>query len=254
MLKKIFQTEWHNIKFTEFSKLSKMRIADSEFYKSFYVYFFSKYDSYEELDTNWKVHKKKVANYIADNYELLKKKILALGVGTGYIEKELYLKGVHDLYIQEIRKEPLKWIKEYIPEQQIFAGFFPTCISSSHKFDLIYISGIEYVLKDDELIQLLKNVKSYLKKGGKCLLLSYTFEEDKKILKEIIDTIAEFKKDMMRLSSIILNSNNKEQFWGYIRSISRFKYLFQKAGFNKISIKELNENIGFKMLIVESEK
>jgi len=44
-----YQTDWKNIKFSSFAKLSSPTIAGPEFYNSFYEAVFEKYSGYESL-------------------------------------------------------------------------------------------------------------------------------------------------------------------------------------------------------------
>ena len=52
-MRKIFQKEWHGILFGDFTKMSSRRLADADFYKSFYRHLLTKYHDWSDLDPEW---------------------------------------------------------------------------------------------------------------------------------------------------------------------------------------------------------
>jgi len=85
-MKKLFQTEWHGIKFSSFAVLNQKEIATVDFYKSFYSVLFNKYNDYSELDESWRESKAMIARFITNQFQLNNKKIGSIGCGIGYVE------------------------------------------------------------------------------------------------------------------------------------------------------------------------
>lgn len=87
-MQKFYQTEWFNIQFSSFTKMNSSIQADEEFYNKFYIEFFNKFTSYEQLPENWKKDKRLLADFI---FEQIKDKanVLSIGCGNGFIENEL---------------------------------------------------------------------------------------------------------------------------------------------------------------------
>ena len=68
-MKKFYQTEWQDIKFESFSKLSQDEIADEDFYTKFYEIFFSRYFRYEDINASWLNNKEIDARFIIDQIQ-----------------------------------------------------------------------------------------------------------------------------------------------------------------------------------------
>ena len=225
-MQKIWQTEWFNIKFNEFTDLNPDKIADSEFYKKFYELFFKKYQSYDDIDDNWKIQKKNVA---LDIYSNIKKNesysILSIGCGIGYIEK--CIKDISDKNKDNLKLTALDpnqsskcWIKDFL---HFKAGYFPESVKKMY-FDLVFFSNIDYAMNDDDYILFLKSIYEFKVPR---LILAYlskvknnwsTFEHLKEIIKPLYHKL------------------KPHQFWGYLRSIDEHIDLLNKAGFSQFEI------------------
>lgn len=227
-MRKIFQKEWHGICFKDFVITSSDRMPDVEFYKLFYSRLLDKYHDWGDLDPDW-IKLKLDAARLLDSQFLGKKnlKILSLNCGLGVIERELIAQGYNNLSITETSVESLAWIKKYVPQENIFIGFFPNCLPLDRIYDIIYLASAEYFLNQDELILLLKEVKNRLVDGGRCILVSWSFESD-----AFLDKIVSFTKYFLKYLFQILLIKDRGQFWGYSRSRSDFHYAFNKAEFN----------------------
>lgn len=64
-MKRMYETEWQGIKFSDFAKLSTTDLADAKFYNAFYRELFRRYKGYEDIDISWRRHKQGVADWIA---------------------------------------------------------------------------------------------------------------------------------------------------------------------------------------------
>ena len=176
-MKKLYQNIWHDIKFKDFYKIAKNDLPDSTFYEKFYDLFHEKYSSYEELDRVWVKDKLEYIEIFKKSTKFRKNsRILSVGCGTGLIEKELIQNhDFNNIEVTEVTDSPLKWLKKYISPLNIHIGYFPDCIKHDNKFDLIILSGIDYVFTDKEFITLIKNVNKSLSENGECILISASF-------------------------------------------------------------------------------
>jgi SAM-dependent methyltransferase len=239
-MKKLYQSEWHNISFKSFSKISSKRIADETFYHAFYEQFFKKYSSWSDLDPQWLELKKNTADFIKKNKKIIKEsKILSIGCGLGLIEKTLIEEGFVNLEINEVSINPLTWLSPYIAANKIHIGQFPDCLPTDCHFDFIYLAGIEYFFDQNQLIQFLRLVKDRLKKEGICLLISWSI--DKEDEKRILIKIKEFTKQLL-ISFGFLVKYRQMQFWGYIRKRADFFEAMFASGFSNIRDGFLKKN------------
>lgn len=241
-MKKIFQTYWHGILFRDIAKTSTKKLADAEFYEEFYKVFLAKHKGWEDLDPKWVKSKLTTIQLIKSRFGgNTDAKILSLSCGIGFIEKELINSGFTNLDITETSELPLKWIKQIVPQNRIFTGFFPGCIPKNSFYDFIYISGSEYFLNQQELMALLNNAKSRLVKGGKVILISFSFESS-----AIVDKIKILAKSLIKYLLGCLRIKERGQFWGYSRTRGEFNGIMNKAGYLNIRdglIQQNKENI-----------
>ena len=64
-MRELYQTEWHNIKFNDITKISENSLPDERFYNSFYQEFFNRYDDFSDLDPDWIRLKEGVSDHCA---------------------------------------------------------------------------------------------------------------------------------------------------------------------------------------------
>jgi cyclopropane fatty-acyl-phospholipid synthase-like methyltransferase len=88
-MESFYQTEWHGIKFNDVTIVSSEKLAESDFYNSFYAAFFKKYFNYEELDPSWRQTKDEIADWISNQVKP-GFKVLSVGCGLGYMETKMY--------------------------------------------------------------------------------------------------------------------------------------------------------------------
>ena len=60
-MERFYQTEWQGIQFSDVTTISSTKLADSDFYTSFYTRLFEKYSNYDELDSSWRQNKMEIA-------------------------------------------------------------------------------------------------------------------------------------------------------------------------------------------------
>ena len=164
--------------------------------------------------------KNKAADEINKNLNNSKNSsILSLGAGLGVIEKKLYDFGYKNLYIQEVSKKATIYSREFLEEERFFIGTFPDCINNNYKFDYILLSAIEYLFNDKELENLLFNVRRFMHKKSKLIILSTSIEEESAVfqIKAIIKRVL-----------IKIRLFDPGQFWGYARKLKELKRISKK--------------------------
>tara|TARA_X000000368_G_scaffold408894_1_gene390106 strand:- start:743 stop:1465 length:723 start_codon:yes stop_codon:yes gene_type:complete len=223
-MKKIYQNEWFDIKFSDLGiELSKKEVASVEFYSAFYRKFYQIYSSYSDLPKNWLSIKNEVAIHINNNLGD-KRNILSIGCGNGYIENKLI---ENNKSLNIIAIEPSIDSSHLLSNSniKILNGYFPAILKGRYKasdFDYIYASSIDYVFDDTSYKEFLKSIFEF---GIQDFLLTEVFLSEKGLINKIKDTLREIK--------IKLEINNEIQFWGYLRTIEEHISFLQIAGYTK---------------------
>lgn len=233
-MKKIYQTEWQNIKFADFVTLSENELAGSEFYQAFYKVFFQKYKQWNDIPAQWRSGKTKWADFIGGRIQP-GSKVLSVGCGLGFVEHLLHQQHPEmDLYIHEVAPSAWKWISEEVPKDHQFIGMMPECMPTGIQFDTIYLGTIDYTFDDESLIGFLQIVRSFLTKDGKCLLVSASFLPVPETPKEMIVALLRNIKGITSALQGVFKKTSKGQFWGWKRSRKEYLALMQKAGFKNL--------------------
>ncbi len=232
-MKKMWLTEWHNINFNEFWKLDSNNIAGAEFYSEFYSRFFMKYNDWNVLDKKWIDQKTCISNFITNNIcnkvgNSQSLKILSVGSGIGIIEKKIFENGIKNIYAQELSDKPLKWIKQILPEKNILIGNITDRLNQYESFDIIYLCAVDYALNDKELLELLQDIKKFLREKGILIIISATY------LRQTFFITKYYIKIILRIILDKLNIKPLGQFWGYARTQKNYNQLMSKLLFNKI--------------------
>ena len=140
-MRAFYETEWLNIQFSSFAKLSSKIIAGPEFYDAFYCALFEKYANYISLPTDWRRNKDEIADWLLVQM-LDKSRVLSVGCGLGYMEQRLWqqnAKGIN-LHVQDFASESLRWLRQVIPTENLHnAG-----VGQVGEYDLIYLSAVDY--------------------------------------------------------------------------------------------------------------
>jgi ubiquinone/menaquinone biosynthesis C-methylase UbiE len=119
-MKPLYQTEWQNIPFSSFTKLSSKTLPGPKFYNAFYRAVIEKYQNYEALDADWRRNKSDLADWLAEQFHE-GARVLSVGCGLGYMESRLWqLHGDRmDLYVQDYATDAHLWLKQVMPEDHI---------------------------------------------------------------------------------------------------------------------------------------
>ncbi len=217
-MQKIYQLDWFGIPFDSFTQISDTKIAGSEFYEAFYVEFYKKYHSCDELSEVWKNCKLNIARHI-DDITKDKRNICSIGCGLGVIEKYLaeQLNNQRNILAIEPSATNTKWLKN-VKGIDVRNGFFPDAIQNNEcDIDFTYASTIDYVFNDTQYLDFLKSVKIF---GIKDFLLTELFMPGpmwKYYLKECL---------------ALIGLRKRGQFWGYFRTIDEHIGFLSRAGFN----------------------
>jgi SAM-dependent methyltransferase len=221
-MRKLYQKEWFGIDFRSLATLDSKRLADTVFYDKFYDEFYKKFPSFEELPDDWKRDKKLIADFIlklSNNNE----RILSIGCGNGYIEYLVRKEGRNITAIEPSAKAT-KFLRQF-SDVKLYEGYFPKCLDdTSESFDLAWMSTIEYVFDEKELLQMLNDIRDY---GIRSLLLVSVAVYGRYSIMPFIKHMAMKVLSLMRLREL-------GQFWGYVRTPEELIKAFIKAGFKDI--------------------
>lgn len=221
-MRAFYQTEWHGIPFCNFCKTSANTPASPSFYSAFYRAFFDKYDGYDKLDINWRRNKDAVADWLAstipDNA-----RVLSVGCGLGYVENRLWSKrGDHiELHAQDPSPEALQWLKEVMPASRIHESLQ----NQKESFDFIYLSAVDYAMRDSELVRLLTELSGYLRQGGNLLMISASFLEESLQRAAVRST-----KDAIKWLLERFCLYDRGQFWGWMRTRNEYQNVMSESG------------------------
>jgi SAM-dependent methyltransferase len=224
-MRKFYQNKWHGIIFNDICDVSRKKLPKNEFYNSFYKEFFLRKSSYKDLDDWWKIYKSEIADWLAQDIKE-GAKVLSIGCGIGFIERILYKNYSHfDLYVQDFAKSAHKWLNEIIPNEKIFDTDNFSALPQS-KFDIIYLSAVDYAVDDSGLESLLENLSSILKKNGSLYLISASFNNG-----GLLKNFTEQLKEIIKMSLELFSLRSPSQFWGWMRTRDEYISILEKSGF-----------------------
>ena len=224
-MRKFFQTEWQGITFRSFAKLSMDRIADEAFYAAFYDEFFNRYSSWSSLDPGWRSLKKDVAHLIASRIQTHDARVLSIGCGLGYVEKVLNESiPTITLELTETSESPLRWLRLENFAKAMHVGHFPQCLPDGRKYDLIYLSAVDYCFDRDEWPRFLSQVRAHLSPiTGRCVIVSASMERYSSWIERV--------RCLAAVWLARLGLREQGQFWGYLRSVDDQRAALISAGF-----------------------
>lgn len=135
-----------------------------------------------------------------------------------------------DMDVSEVVETPLQWIREELPENNIHLGFIPQCLPMHRRYSLIYMVAVDYVMDQDELIALLRNLRGRLDVGGRCVIISASYDDGYGLA-----NIKRMAKDAIKFMLGAARLRPLGQFWGYIRNRHDFLDAMHSAGFSQIA-------------------
>lgn len=234
-MRKLYQTEWQNIPFSDFASPSSKKLAGGDFYEAFYVEFFRRYQNWGQLSSKWRQSKKTWANFIATRMRN-RSRVLSVGCGLGFVERCLSAQNPEiDLTIHEIAPSSWRWVEHEFAADRKLTGRIPECFPKNAQFDLIYLGTVDYALDDESLVGLLAALRGYIAQpNGECLLISASFERTPETPSDIararLGDVKELAKDVLGKFGL----RPRGQFWGWIRTQAEYQSLMQRAGYRDI--------------------
>jgi hypothetical protein len=234
-MRRCYQTEWQDIQFSDFSKLSSTNLARPTFYQAFYKEFFRRYQDWAQLSPGWLKQKERCAELVlarsGDGA-----KILSVGCGLGTMEHCLHAQNPQlDLFIHEVASSAWRWIGAEFAAERKFLGPIPGCLPDGIRFDLVYLSAVDYALEDDALVGLLVALRPFLTdRGGQCLLISASFQATPVSLAEKIMSLLRGLKAFVAAVLDMFGLRPRGQFWGWIRTQEEYRSLMRRAGYRDI--------------------
>jgi methyltransferase type 12 len=226
-MRKMYQTEWFGIKFSDFCKMDSEHIADDKFYKKFYDIFYDKFHSYDELPKDYKKDKLKLAKELilfAKDYD----RLLSIGCGNGIIE-DFILKNTDKKILVLEPSNNARWLQTN-ENCKVVVGFFPQCLADEEKYDFGYCSMIDYVFNDEQYLNFMKSICDYEFKEFYLMHLSVPKE---KLMENIVVKVKDIIKNILFV--VTRGEYCRGQFWGYLRSIDEHILIMKKAGFKNIN-------------------
>lgn len=228
-MRMFYQVEWFGIKFTSIYKPSRKKLATREFYEKFYNEFYRRHDSYQDIDIKWRRLKELIVNDIK-KLAKDKDKVLSVGCGIGYIESQLSNEHKFtNITAIEPSIENSRWLNSS-SKVTFLNGFFPEVLINNEQFDFAYISYIDYLFNDEEYLTFIKSIIKYPIKHFVFYGLSVYTASPKENLKHKLRSVLSFLK------------GDKEQLWGYQRTIEEHDQILKKAGIKSIQFRELGTN------------
>lgn len=248
-LRRFYQESWLGIPFTAFTGVSFFRLADPRFYSAFYEELFKRHKDWNDLPAPWLAAKKEDAKWLSRQIErlLAKRKndnapfrILSIGSGTGYMEWLLLQDFPEiEIYVNEPSTVGMKWTKNFIPADRIFIGLPALCLPSDIKFNLIYLSAVDYVLSGRKFIRLVENLKAQLEKDGELICLSASLLQEDSFIGSLVNALKNIIRCSLHYSGI-----RRQQFWGWRRTKKEYEKIFQYAGLHDVTSGELQGDSG----------
>lgn len=241
-MKRFYQQEWHGIPFRSFARTSSSELVGAPFYSAFYQAFFERYKTPADLDPEWLLVKRQTLDLIVQHPAMGKdQRILSLGCGLGLIEQQLLDLGYTGLEINEVSSEPLRWVADRFGPGKVHVGFFPGCVPADRIYDVILLIGVDGVFDQPGLIGFMKDVRSRLRPGGHCILVSWTRLADPAPLRKGIDLAKDAVKMLLDRAGI----RPLGQFWGYLRSSAEIRGAMSAAGFAELKDGMLEQRTRF---------
>lgn len=234
-MRRMYQTEWQGIRFSDFARMSPKRLASPDFYQAFYDEFFRRYGGWEQLSSSWCKQKERSADFVLARGGG-DAKILSVGCGLGVMEHYLGEKASRlDLFIHEVAPSAWRWVGAEFAEDHKFVGMIPACLPEGTRFDLAYLSAVDYALDDDALIHLLAAIRPFLcSSSGQCLLISASFQDSPGTFKEKAISLVRGVKTFAAAALDNCGLRSRGQFWGWSRTQEEYRSLMVRAGYRDI--------------------
>jgi hypothetical protein len=233
-LRRFYQHNWQGIHFRDFAKLSSTQLATAEFYDKFYEELFRRYNTWEELTPAWRAEKAAIARFVLCRLRP-DGSVLSVGCGLGAVEHFIREQAPEtNLSIHEVAPSAWRWIRCEVPESRQFLGWLPDCLPSGLRFDLIYLSAVDYAMEDSALVSLLAALRGHLTERGSCMLFSASFERQRPGLAGACTQAVLRLRDIVEAAMDWGGLRHRGQFWGWMRTTTDYRRVMLAAGYSDI--------------------
>jgi len=240
-VRRFYQGRWFGIAFASFTDVSFFHLAESSFYEQFYTELFRTYDSWDALPQGWRTAKTIQARWLVRQGEELSAslrtncgnrplRVFAVGSGLGFVEYH-FLKELPEteLHISEPSTIGMDWIRACIPPERIHIGMGLSALPQDMRFDMIYLSAVDYFLRHSEFVRLLQELLPRLAPGGRLICLSASFLEDNGMVSAFVDACKTALCALLHFAGI-----RRKQFWGWLRTREEYLAAVREAGYDDI--------------------
>ena len=240
-MRRFYQGHWFGIAFSSFTDVSFFHLAEASFYEQFYAALFRMYDSWDALPQNWRTAKIIQARWLARHAEELDAVLRAqrenrplrafsVGSGLGFVEYSfLKEQPATELHISEPSAVGMDWIRACIPPERIHIGAGLSALPQEMRFDMIYLSAVDYFLRRHEFVRLLQTLRPRLAQGGRLICLSASFLEDDGMVSAFTGACKTALCALLHLAGI-----RRKQFWGWLRTREEYLAAVREAGYDDI--------------------
>lgn len=225
-MKKLYEHSWHGIPFSTVARLDRTKVADATFYEAFYREFFRRYRDWSGLDPVWIKYKLAVAEFILRRIPDKSAPTLSVGCGLGFVERHLAERGVSGLEINDSSTASLQWLSPLISESRIHIGDVPDCLPREKRYDLIYLSAVDYCFDNNGLASFLSRLGERLSRRGRCLVVSGSFDPG--------GWVRNARYLVRRTLEFLGILRGHGQLWGYFRTRREYRGILQAAGYTGI--------------------
>ena len=247
-MRRFYQESWQGIPFTAISHLSFFHLAESKFYSVFYEELFRRYANWDDLPSSWRQNKRHNARWLMARMEKLESReegqdrplrVLSIGSGVGYMEHVLLTeKADLELHVNEPSTVGMKWLRQHLAAERIYIGLPPVCLPSDVKYDMIYLSAVDYGIPQRELRFLLSELRAQLLPGGELVCLSASLLEEDSLVGGFVNAIKIGIRAVLHFLGV-----RRQQFWGWRRTRAEYRQLFRQAGFTAIDDGLLDDGV-----------
>lgn len=163
-----YQTQWHGIDLIALAKKIRHPLqvaADAKFYEAFYQELFAK----QNLSQGWQRKKRKISDWLLKQlyqYNLVDKKILSIGAGTGIVEEPLIDQGI-EIDLHDVQPDSF-FISGMNEKTNCYA--MEIC-EISKKYDVLVCIAALYALSDSQITSFFSNCTNILKEKGIFIIL-----------------------------------------------------------------------------------
>ncbi len=228
------QHHWLGINFSELgSVLDPNKVADSDFYESFYRTIKLTYPTYKDLPQDWRIKKDLDATLLSSLVEQ-GSKILSYGCGIGYLESGIIDK-VGPFFVTDF--SPV--ILHYRPDLSSY--FLNLNEIFAHSFSHILLNQAVYAFDGDSITKLIVALSKLLSPTGK-LIITFNEVENHQALKVrafiqsfmIKKRIPQFLKYFFSLATQNNQKQGQGQGWGYLRTKKEMISLCNRCNFARV--------------------